>query len=53
MNTYYVVQAFILGVGSYLALSGQGKNFSTPKIVGIILMFLAGFSIVLEFLNHF
>jgi hypothetical protein len=53
MNTYYIVQTFMLGVGTYLALSDQAKNFSTPQIVGMILMFLAGFSIVLEFLNRF
>jgi len=53
MNTYYIVQAFMLGVGSYLALSDQDKNFSTPQILGMILLFLAGLGIVFEFLNHF
>ena len=53
MNTYYMVQAFMLGLGCSLVLWDQGKNFSTRQIVGMILVFLAGFSIVLEFLNHF
>ena len=51
MTLYYIVQAFLLGMGSYLVLSNQGRNFSRVQIVGMILLCLCGFSIVWDFMS--